>query len=139
VENAGGEATQTHEVVKSNFYQTQMGLLQRLNHEAQATLDDLLNEVAARPDAFWYDHSLKDRLAAHVLGAGYLEMEDRGLPRLTFRERLRQVALGDVVDAKTAVFDRWQAAERRAAQAIGLPAGNAVREDMAALLSAEDE
>lgn len=108
----GPEAAQTHAVVKGNYHQTQMGLLQRLNQETLELLEDLLDEVMSLPDGRWYDHSLADRINA-FLDDTSLELEDRGLPRLSLGEQLRELLLGDVVGRKVAAHDQEQARQRQ--------------------------
>jgi hypothetical protein len=148
VERLGGDAAATHAIVKDNFYQTQMGLLQELNAETRKAHEELLDEIAALPDAFWYDRSFKDRFVAWAEGVN-LELEDRGLPQLTFREALKELLTGDVVTDKTAAFDQAQSAQRQrlraeirelaAAQAMALGAGEASAAQLPATVLTSEE
>lgn len=112
----GDEAARDHAVAKVQAYQTQMSLLMRCNREFLSLQRVLFDDLAARPDAFWFDESHRDRFAAWWEGTS-LALEDRGMAPLTFRESLRQFALGDVVDRKARGHDDVQSAGRRALRA----------------------
>jgi hypothetical protein len=112
----GEDAARSHALAKMNAYQTQVGLLLRLNQELSTVQGELFDDLAARPDAFWFDDSPRDRLAAWVEGTS-LALEDRGLPQLSFRESLRQLLLGDVVKRVASDHDEIQVTARSARRA----------------------
>jgi len=140
----GEDAAHEHQVAKENLRRRQ----QQLAEQAAGALQELfwndLEDLLCQPDSAFYDPSLRERFATWFWDDISIELQRRNLPPLTPGERLKEVFIGGVKDAKVAAYDRQQIAQRRErldirqqltaaqAQLVALAARNADLEELSA-------
>lgn len=110
----------------------------RMHHNAEAAAAAIsqqllwdLEEIAILPDSAWYEPTFTDRLNAFLEGT-FIELERRGLPRLTPGELLKEFFIGGVVDAQISAYDQLQLTARQERFDISRQLGDA-RAHLAAL------
>ncbi len=130
----GEEAMREHELAKERLRRRQQQLAEGASGALHALFQRDLDDALCQPDGAFYRPTVGERFGAWFFDDTSIELQRRNLAPLTPGERLKEIFIGGVTDAKVAAHDRRQIGERRDRQALYLQLADA-QEKLAALAS----